>query len=144
VTEPAGATGRGQLAATIEAIERAYEYLLAYAAQGRRDDAGTEARAQLEGLHAALARIGTEATAALAPTRGLAGAGAAPVTTADADIAAYLEAVEQDALVARGAVALVLARPRIGSLLVDNLNASVHLRALLTDAFLLDQALGGD
>ena len=45
------------------------------------------------------------------------------------------------ARVAGGAVALVLSRPRIGSLLVDNLNASVHLRALLTDAFLLDQAL---
>jgi len=57
------------------------------------------------------------------------------------DIAAYVDAVEGDARVARGAVALVLGRPHIGSLLVDNLNASVHLRALLTDAFLLDQAL---
>ncbi len=132
----------GQLAATIEAIERAYEYLLAYAAQGRRDDAGTEARAQLEALHGALGRIGAQAVAALAPAS-LAGAGGSPVGEADADVAAWLEAVEQDARIARGAVALVLSRPRIGSLLVDNLNASVHLRALLTDAFLLDQALGG-
>ena len=29
---------------------------------------------------------------------------------------------------------------RIASLLVDNLNASVHLRALLTDLFLIEQA----
>jgi hypothetical protein len=34
----------------------------------------------------------------------------------------------------------VLSRERITSLLVDNLNASVHLRALLTDLFLIDQA----
>ena len=57
------------------------------------------------------------------------------------DVAAYLAAVEQDARIARGAVALVLSRPQIASLLVDNLNASVRLRALLTDAFLLDRAL---
>jgi hypothetical protein len=38
-------------------------------------------------------------------------------------------------------VGLVLSRDHIGSLLVDNLNASVHLRAVLTDVFLLEQAL---
>ena len=123
-----GAAARAGLAATIDTIERGYEYLLAYAAQGRRDDAGTEARATLEALHAALGEIGALARTAFA---------AGPVT----DVTAYVDAVAQDARVARGAVALVLGRPRIGSLLVDNLNASVHLRALLTDAFLLDQAL---
>lgn len=124
-----GAAARTRLAATIDTIERAYEYLLAYAAQGRRDDAGTETRATLQVLHAALGEIGGLARAAFAA--------AGPVP----DIAAYVDAVEGDARVARGAVALVLGRPHIGSLLVDNLNASVHLRALLTDAFLLDQAL---
>ena len=143
MSEPADTSPRGQLAATIEAIECAYEYLLAYAAQGRRDDAGTEARAQLESLYDALGHVGPQAFAALAPAASLAGAGAARVTEIDADVAAYLDAVQQDASIARGAVALVLSRPQIGSLLVDNLNASVHLRALLTDAFLLDQALGG-
>jgi hypothetical protein len=32
-------------------------------------------------------------------------------------------------------------QPSIGSQLVDNLNASIHLRALLTDLFLLDAVL---
>jgi lipid-A-disaccharide synthase len=36
---------------------------------------------------------------------------------------------------------LVLGRAAVGSLLIDNLNASVHLRALLTDLFLIEQAL---
>lgn len=135
MSDGASDTARGRLAATIETIERAYEYLLAYAAQGRRDDAGTEARATLQALHAALAEIGPRAIAAL----GEAGSGGG----AGADVTAYLAAVEQDARIARGAVALVLSRPQIASLLVDNLNASVHLRALLTDAFLLDQALAG-
>jgi hypothetical protein len=126
----ASAPAHAQLAATIDTIERAYEYLLAYAAQGRRDDAGTEARATLATLHGALSDIGALAKAAFAD-----------LDAAASGVAAYLDAVEHDARVARGAVTLVLGRPRIGSLLVDNLNASVHLRALLTDAFLLDQAL---
>lgn len=149
MSDAAADTPQGRLAATIESIERAYEYLLAYAAQGRRDDAGTEARATLVALHSALGAIGACAIAAFAHVgdardRASSGASANAGAGPGADIAAYLAAVEQDARIARGAVALVLSRPQIGSLLVDNLNASVHLRALLTDAVLLDQALGSD
>ena len=133
MSEVVADTAQARLGTTIEVIERAYEYLLAYAAQGRRDDAGTEARAMLGTLHAALAEIGPRAQAAFAHSGATA--------DARADIASYLAAVEQDARIARGAVGLVLSRPQVGSLLVDNLNASVHLRALLTDAFLLDQSL---
>jgi hypothetical protein len=34
---------------------------------------------------------------------------------------------------------LTLAQPSISSQLVDNLNASIHLRTLLTDIFLVDE-----
>jgi hypothetical protein len=117
------------LAEHIDSIERAYEYLLAYAAQGRQEDAGTEARAMLEQLHAALGAVGGLAQAAFADS------------PAQWGVADYLNAVQRDAQIARGAVGLVLSREHIGSLLVDNLNASVHLRAVLTDVFLLEQAL---
>ncbi len=53
----------------------------------------------------------------------------------------FLGAVERDVLAARGAIGVVLSRVSIASLLVDNLNASVHLRALLTDLFLIEQTL---
>ena len=39
------------------------------------------------------------------------------------------------------AIELVLAQPSISSQLVDNLNASIHLRALLTDLFLMGEVL---
>jgi len=52
----------------------------------------------------------------------------------------FMDTVEHDVRAARGAIGLVLSRARISSLLVDNLNASVHLRALLTDLFLIEQA----
>ena len=122
MSESAGLAGR------IDTIERGYEYLLAYAAQGRQEEAGTEARPTLVAMHAALIDLAELAMAEM-------GQGA------DADVRAYLDTVALDAQSARGAIALVLSRPRISSLLVDNLNASVHLRALLTDVFLLEQAL---
>ena len=52
----------------------------------------------------------------------------------------FLDAVKRDLSVAQGAIGMVLDSGAIGSLLIDNLNASIHLRALLTDLFLVDQA----
>lgn len=49
--------------------------------------------------------------------------------------------LERDAQDSLALVELVLAQPRISSLVIDNLNASVHLRALLTDLFLVDEVL---
>jgi hypothetical protein len=46
-----------------------------------------------------------------------------------------------DASAALAAVELVLAQPSISSQVVDNLNASIHVRALLTDLFLIDEIL---
>jgi hypothetical protein len=119
------------LARRIDDIESSYEFLLAYAAQGRQHDQGTDARARLSAMVDALDGLGTQARAALQT---------GPADR-ESEIAPYLEAVERDAAIARGAIALVLRREAIPSLLVDNLNASVHLRALLTDLFLIEQFL---
>jgi len=52
---------------------------------------------------------------------------------------AFMHVIDRDARDAMAAVRLVLAQPSISSQLVDNLNASIHLRALLTDLFLIDE-----
>jgi hypothetical protein len=122
VTEAVLLTGR------IEVIERGYEYLLAYAAQGRQDDAGTELRATLVQMHAALTDMQGSIRAAF------------PGVPAPSGVTDFTDAVERDVKAARGAIGVVLSRAKIASLLVDNLNASVHLRALLTDLFLIEQA----
>jgi hypothetical protein len=114
----------------IESIEAGYEFCLAYAAQGRTDDTGSPVRATLQKMFDALEGLPAQCEAS--------------VLHADAAHAAstrvFLDAVRRDAAVAQGAIGLVLDRPAISSLLVDNLNATIHLRALLTDLFLLDQA----
>jgi hypothetical protein len=119
------------LAQRLEAIEAGYEYCLAYAAQGRTDDAGTPIRETLAGMFFALEGLAPQLESAIPHT----GAKHAASTRV------FLDAVRQDAAVAQGAIGLVLDRGAIGSLLVDNLNASIHLRALLTDLFLIDQAI---
>ena len=53
----------------------------------------------------------------------------------------FLDAMNTDAKKAQAGINLVLGKPAISSQLIDNLNASIHLRALLTDLFLIDEAL---
>jgi hypothetical protein len=52
----------------------------------------------------------------------------------------FLDVVKADAVRARTAFRFVLAQRTIGSQIVDNLNATTHVRTLLTDLFLLDEA----
>jgi hypothetical protein len=123
-------TDGASLAEAIDVVEETYEYMLAYAAQGRgRDEDDESIRGYLERAEAALGVI-TAATPQAA--------GGAAGDKADE---AFLDIVRTDAARARAAMRFVLARRRIGSQIVDNLNASIHLRALLTDLFLLDEAL---
>ena len=120
-----------ELSRRLEAIESGYEFLLAYAAQGRTDDAGSPVRQHLTGMHTALEELLRVLNASLVESSSGRGAGTR----------VFLKAVGLDADIAQGAIGFVLDQPVISSALVDNLNASIHLRALLTDLFLIDQAL---
>ena len=53
----------------------------------------------------------------------------------------FIQMLERDAQAAQAAIRLALAQPAISSQLVDNLNASIHVRTLLTDLFLVDEIL---
>lgn len=131
----ADAGGRAVIAARCDAIEEAYEYMLAYAAQGVGGHADGHSGQQIR-------EFLTRAAGAL---DGLADAYRAVVAEAGLvpaeRYAAFLSVLEQDARAALAAVQVVLAQPAISSQLVDNLNASIHVRALLTDLFLIDELL---
>ena len=118
-----------------DAIEEAYEFMLAYAAQGLPHEQGSASGSQIrEFLRKCERALDGLADAARRSVRDLEGEEAAPFE-------AFVDVLDRDARNARAAVRLVLAQPSIGSQLVDNLNASSHLRAVLTDFFLLDEAL---
>lgn len=118
----------------IDAIEEAYEFFLAYAAQGASGDKASKAGGQLRHF---LGRM-EGALDGLAASVGQACDGMQP---ADA-WRELCSVVDLDARAALAAVRLVAAQPSISSQLVDNLNAGVHLRAVLTDLFLVDELLG--
>ena len=108
--------------------------MLAYAAQGVAEEGGTGAgrqiRQMLERCDAALDGFSDVLTNCF-ERRGL----------ATAAFLGFVGVVERDSRDAQALVRLVLAQPSIGSALVDNLNASIHLRALLTDLFLVNEVL---
>ena len=120
-------------AEAIDVIEETYEFMLAYAAQGRRgedeEDAGSGIRERLSRAEAALGVIASATIDVIAM-------GAQAATAAE-----FLDVVKADATRARAAFRLVLAQRSIGSQVVDNLNATTHVRTLLTDLFLLDETI---
>ncbi len=124
-----------EFAQRIEVIETAYEYMLAYAAQGyeaiHEAQQNNDIRTHLESMADALEGLGEVAStlAALVDKEKIDG------------YQDFLAALLNDAKKTQGAVRLTLARSGISSQLIDNLNASIHVRALLTDLFLLDEAL---
>jgi len=115
----------------IDTIEETYEFFLAYAAQGV-SGSGT-------GISGELSRYLSRADQALIAFEGGIG-DAAEGQDAEA-VAAMDQVLQRDASNTRAALRLVMAQPSISSQLIDNLNASIHFRALLTDLFLIDEAL---
>jgi hypothetical protein len=126
---------RGELKDRCEQIEEAYEFMLAYAAQGLPSDRGSGSGSQLREF---LRRSDAALTGLADLFREL--VRAEQVQSGDKHHA-FISVLERDASNAQAAIQLVLAQPSISSQLVDNLNASIHLRALLTDLFLIDEIL---
>jgi hypothetical protein len=124
---------RAALKARTDTIEEAYEFFLAYASQGLPTDANTShpIREHLRKFDRALTELG-DFFLTCAKRLGA------------ADLAAYrrfVDVLERDARDAQAAIQLVLAQPAVGSQTIDNLNASIHVRALLTDLFLIEEIL---
>ena len=126
---------RAALEARIDAIEDCYEFLLAYAAQGRLADSssgpGAQVRGFLERADEAMDGIGKAVADCLGDPKG----------GASDPYRALIPVLDDDARKARIAMGVVLAQAGISSQMIDNLNASIHVRALLTDMFLIDEAL---
>jgi len=128
---------RDELTRRCQTIEECYEFMLAYAAQGLAGDAGSQTGGQLRDA----LRLAASALS------GLAEVAAALVNREQLEPAdrynAFIAVLDRDARDALAALELVRAQASISSQLIDNLNASIHLRALLTDLFLVDEILKG-
>ncbi len=126
------------LKACVDVVEETYEFCLAYAAKGVTAEMArtmdTQPREQLEKMERMLPQL-ADAFLVLA------------VQQEDArrkHYTAFIDVLRRDAVAGRAAVQLVLAQGGITSQMVDNLNGMIHLRALLTDVFLIDEMLRPD
>jgi hypothetical protein len=124
-----------EIGSRCEAVEECYEFMLAYAAQGLASDEGSKSGGQVREFLRRAVQALTGLTEAC--TMAVREEGFEPVEK----YLAFLTVLDRDSRDSLAAMELVLAQPSISSQLIDNLNASIHLRALLTDVFLLDEIL---
>tara|TARA_R110000772_G_scaffold50977_4_gene117091 strand:+ start:265 stop:702 length:438 start_codon:yes stop_codon:yes gene_type:complete len=124
----------------VEKIEAAYEFMLAYAAQGRKVEAtsgagpdGPSIRAFLESMVWGLEHI-VEGYVERVESMSLA-------TEVKQQCDNFAKLLSDDAASALTTVKMVLSVPSLSSQVIDNLNASTHLRCLLTDIFVIDEVL---
>jgi len=136
MSQPAAA----DLKSNVDIVEETYEYCLAYAAKGVNAQMApsndNEVRLRLENLATALPKL-VECFLRLVEEDERAKA-------LREDYQSFVDVLDRDADAALAAVRLVLAQPGITSQIVDNLNCMIHLRALLTDVFLVDEMLRPD
>lgn len=124
-----------ELQARIETIEESYEFFLAYAAQGVSGDQASKSSGQirefLRRTESALPELADLFTKVV-DERGAAD---------PARYHSFIDVLRRDVGNSLAAVQLVLAQTAISSQMIDNLNAMIHLRALLTDVFLIDEII---
>lgn len=125
-------------ATCVDKIEAAYEYMLAYAAQGRDREpvgggAGPSIRAFLTDMEEALVHLASASRLKMADLQ-------ASVDALQA-LEVFGNQLEEDAGRTLAVLRVVLTAPALSSQLIDNLNASVHMRCLLTDIFVLDETI---
>jgi hypothetical protein len=116
-----------EIEARCDAIEESYEFMLGYAGKGLPSDEGSQIRYYLQRAAGAITGLAKSFSEVVEKQR---------IEPAE-KYEAFITVLDRDARDSLAAIELVLAQSAISSQLIDNLNASIHLRALLTDIFLL-------
>jgi hypothetical protein len=116
--------------AAFDIIEESYEFMLAYAAQGRKHEHAegggeSQIRQHLSRMEGALSACEAAVGAGLGGPEG----------------AAFTARFRDDLAVARSVIGLLQAQPSVSSEMVDNTNGLIAIRAFLTDVFFIDQAV---
>jgi len=115
----------------LDMVEEAYEFMLAYAAQGRVEEGagpdGAHIRTFVERFLAAADALAPDIDALIGsdPTGG----------------AGFLDSFRRDSDAVRAVLRLLLGRPSISSEMIDNTNGLIVMRSYLTSLFFIDKVL---
>ena len=114
----------------IELVEEAYEFMLAYAAQGRADEGagpdGAHIRTFLKQFSDATDRIIEDLDKLSEPNGGM---------------ETFINSAESDAETVKSVMAIMLQKENISSEMVDNANGLITVRSYLTALFFIDKAV---
>src|SRR5260370_40988003 len=120
-----------ELSRCCTAMEQCYEFMLAYAGEGLNGDEGSGSSGEVRDyLNRAVDALSGLAEAYATAVKQLCLQPAVHYNS-------FLAVLDRDARDSLAAIQLVLAQSTLSSQLIDNLNASIHLRALLNDACLV-------
>ena len=114
----------------IELVEEAYEFMLAYAAQGRADEGagpdGAHIRTFLKQFSDATDRIIEDLDKLSEP---------------NGEMKTFIKSAESDAKTVKSVMAIMLQKENISSEMVDNANGLITVRSYLTALFFIDKAV---
>jgi hypothetical protein len=118
----------------IEIVEEAYEFMLAYAAQGRAEEGagpdGAHIRTFLERFAEAAGAMRPQAEALMAGGK--------------SDGGALLDSFQRDSDTVLSVLHLLLGRDNISSEMIDNTNGLIVMRSYLTTLFFIDKSIIAD
>jgi hypothetical protein len=119
-----------QIRDQIEKIEEAYEYMLAYAAQGRSEEGagadGAQIRTFLKQFSVTLTELENATT---------------NIITENPAAAEFVEVFMSESKVMASILKVLLARDNLSSEVIDNTNGLISVRAYLTSLFFLDKSV---
>ena len=120
----------GEIRKQIEIVEESYEYMLAYAAQGRADEGAGPDGAQIRTF---LIQYSSAVSALTGLIEGL--------TDRKTESVAFFDGFQRESAVMDSVIKILLARDNVSSEVVDNANGLIAVRAYLTSLFFLDKAI---
>ncbi len=123
-------TDSAEIRKNIELVEEAYEFMLAYAAQGRADEGagpdGAHIRTFLTQFSAATDNIINELD---------------ELTASYETTETFIKAVKTDADTVKSVIAIMLQKDNVSSEMIDNANGLITVRSYLTALFFIDKAV---
>ena len=123
-------TNSTEIRKNIELVEEAYEFMLAYAAQGRTDEGagpdGAHIRTFLTQFSEATDNIINELD---------------NLTEADGTMETFIKTAKSDADTVKSVLAIMLQKENVSSEMVDNANGLITVRSYLTALFFIDKAV---
>ncbi|MFL2669619.1 MAG: hypothetical protein ACJ0HT_08620 [Alphaproteobacteria bacterium] len=123
-------TNSTEIRKNIELVEEAYEFMLAYAAQGRADEGagpdGAHIRTFLKQFSDATDRIIEDFDKLSEPNGAM---------------ETFIKSAESDAKTVKSVMAIMLQKENISSEMVDNANGLITVRSYLTALFFIDKAV---